>query len=152
MLALAFDAGRRIIELPMLPAKEKKVISRKMLRIGLNAKQARRKGTATAKARAKARRKENSAEIGIGKVKEPEGTLGNHLVPTIAKEMVIASGETTVVSLTTGLRGGKEGNVNGNQSHREKAKEADDEHAGEGSRRGRGKGRKAKGKTSISKR
>ncbi len=111
MLALAFDAGRKIIELPMLPAKEKKVFSRKMLRIGLNAKQVRIEETAMAKARAKAREKarekENSAEIGIGKVKEPEGTLGNHLVPTIAKGMVIANWETTVVSLTTGLRGKK---------------------------------------------
>jgi hypothetical protein len=57
-----------------------------------------------AKARAKEKGKENSAEIGIGKVKEPEGKLVNHLVPTIAREIVIASGETTVGSPTTGLR------------------------------------------------
>jgi hypothetical protein len=142
MLALAFDAGRKITELPMLPAKERKATFRKMRQNGLSVKLAKRKGPATAmaKARAKTRGKENSAEIGIGKVKEPEGTLVNHLVPTTAREMVIASGETTVVSPTTGLRGQAEGNINGNQSHREKAKEADDEHAGEGSRRGRGKG------------
>ena len=98
MPALASDADRKIIEPPMLPAKEKMVTSRKMLRIGLNAKQAKRKGMAMAKAKAKAKAKER------GKEKEPEGTLGNHLVPTIAKAMAIANGETTVVSPTTGLR------------------------------------------------
>ena len=102
MPALASDADRKIIEPPMLLAKEKKVTSRKMLRIGLNEKQAKRK--AMAKAKAKERGKENPAETETGKEKEPEGTLGNHLVPTIAKAMAIANGETTVVSPTTGLR------------------------------------------------
>jgi hypothetical protein len=56
------------------------------------------------RARAKVKEKQNPATIGIGKEK---GTLGNHLVPTMAKAMAIASGETTVVSPTTGLRGVK---------------------------------------------
>jgi hypothetical protein len=106
-LALAFDAGRKITELPMLPAKERKATFRKMRQNGSSVKLAKRKGPATAKAKARAKEKgkENSAEIGIGKVKEPEGKLANHLAPTTAKEMVIASGETTVVSPTMGLRG-----------------------------------------------
>jgi hypothetical protein len=87
----------------MLPAKEKKVIFKRMRQSGSSAKQAKRTGPATAmereKARAKAKR--NPAEIGIGKEK---GTLVNHLAPTIAKEMAIASGETTVVSPTMGLK------------------------------------------------
>jgi hypothetical protein len=103
MLALAFDADRKITELPMLPAKERKAIFKRMRRSGSSAKQAKRKGPATAMERAKARAKERgrTAEIGIGKEK---GTLGSHLAPTIAKEMAIASGETTVVSPTMGLR------------------------------------------------
>jgi hypothetical protein len=110
MPALASDADRKIIEPSMLLAKEKKVTSRMMLRIGLNAKQAKRKGMAMAKAKEKEkeREKENPAETETGKGKEPEGTLGNHLVPTIAKAMAIANGETTVVSPTTGLRGASE--------------------------------------------
>jgi hypothetical protein len=106
MPALVFDAGRKTIEPPMLLAKEKKVTFRKMLRIGLNGKQAKRKEMA--KAKAKERGKENPAETGTGKVKEPEGTLGNHLVPTTAKGMITANGGTTVVSPTTGLRGASE--------------------------------------------
>jgi hypothetical protein len=60
------------------------------------------------RARAKERGKENPAETGTGKEKEPEETLGNHLVPTIAKAMAIVNGETTAVSPTTGLKGASE--------------------------------------------
>jgi hypothetical protein len=97
MLALAFDAGRKITELPMLPAKEKKATFKKMRQSGLSTKQAKRKGPA--KARAKAN--ENPAAIGIGKEKE---NLGNHLAQTTAKGMAITSGEINVVSPTKGLR------------------------------------------------
>ena len=109
-LALVSDAGRKTTELPMLPAKERKANFKKMRQIGLSVRQAKRKRPENAipRARAKERGKENPAETETGKEKEPEETLGNHLVPTIAKAMAIVSGETTAVSPTTGLKGASE--------------------------------------------
>jgi hypothetical protein len=75
MQALAFDAGRKTTELPMLPAKERKAIFKRMCQSGLSAKQVKRKGRATAMGEAKAKEKEkgNSVEIGIGKEKGTQG-------------------------------------------------------------------------------
>jgi hypothetical protein len=97
------DAGRKTTVPPIQPAKERKASSKKMRLSGLNERRGRRQEPEAAKEKAKEKGKRMAT--GIGKVKEPEGTQGNHLVLTIAKEMAIANGVTTVVSLTTDLRG-----------------------------------------------
>ena len=81
-----------------------------MRQSGSSAKPAKRKGPEAEKVRAKAKEKgkENPAGTETGKEKGLEETLGNHLVPTIAKAMAIVNGETTAVSPTTGLKGASE--------------------------------------------